>query len=122
MLDELRKEQPLDAIALAVPGPFDRRTGELIILPGMPQAWHGPWRGLKLVEELGNRYHCPVYIENDANCAALAEAHLGAGRYFSNVVYYSISTGVGGGIVHDGMLYSGRHDTDLAIKSYGPNT
>ena len=51
-------------------------------------------------------------VENDANCAALAEATFGAGAGESLVVYYTISTGVGTGIVYQGNLLIGRHDTE----------
>jgi glucokinase len=105
---------------MGVPGPFDRQSGELLVLPGMSGSWHGPWRGLRLVEHLGNRFGCPVYVENDANCAALAEAHFGIGRGARTVVYYSVSTGVGGGVVRDGALFIGRHDTEMGHQVLWP--
>lgn len=120
MIDEVSDGKPLSAIAAAVPGPFDRQTGELIGRPGMSESWHSSWRGLRLVEDLGKRYYCPVYVENDANCATLAEAHYGAGRGFQTVVYFSIGTGVGGGIVQDVVLYTGRHDTELGHQAVWP--
>lgn len=108
MLDEARAGAPLEAIGLAVPGPFDRERGALINPPGQPPAWHG----LALREQLGRRYGCPVLLENDANCAALAEARFGAGRGYRTVVHYTVSTGIGSGMVRDGQLIFGRHDTE----------
>lgn len=108
MLDEVRRGRPLEAIALAVPGPFDRAAGRLVNPPGMPRSWHG----LPLAEELSRRFGCAVLIENDANCAALAEARHGAGRGCRTVVYFTVSTGIGSGLVRDGRLLLGRHDSE----------
>ena len=61
---------------------------------------------------LGQRFDCPVVVENDANCAALAEARLGAGAGHRTVVYWTVSTGIGCGVVRDGRIVVGRHDTE----------
>jgi glucokinase len=108
MLDEVRDGQPLEAIAAAAPGPFDRATGVLIDPPGLSRDWHR----LELAAPLRERFDCPVLVENDANCAALAEAHLGAGRGATIVMYYTVSTGIGSGVVRDGRLETGRQDTE----------
>jgi glucokinase len=108
MLDEVRDGLPLEAIAAAVPGPFDRARGVLIDPPGLS----GDWHQLELAAPLRDRFGCPVLVENDANCAALAEAHLGAGRGAAILVYYTVSTGIGSGVVRDGRLETGRQDTE----------
>jgi glucokinase len=108
MLIEVSAGGPLQAIAAAVPGPFDRRTGELLNPPGLS----GDWHRLNLAAPLAERFGCPVLLENDANCAALAEAIRGAGRGASVLVYYTVSTGIGSGIVHDGELVIARGDTE----------
>jgi glucokinase len=97
-----------EAIAISAPGPFDRERGVLRNPPGMPLSWHG----LDLAHLLGQRFDCPVVVENDANCAALAEARLGSGAGSRTVVYWTVSTGIGSGIVSDGRLVLGRHDTE----------
>ena len=97
-----------EAIAISAPGPFDRERGMLLNPPGMPVSWHG----LDLAHQLGQRFDCPVVVENDANCAALAEARLGAGAGSRTVAYWTVSTGIGSGIVQDGRLVLGRHDTE----------
>jgi glucokinase len=97
-----------EAIAISAPGPFERDRGVLLNPPGMPASWHG----LDLAHALGQRFDCPVVVENDANCAALAEARLGAGAGSRTVVYWTVSTGIGSGIVQDGRLVVGRHDTE----------
>jgi glucokinase len=108
MLDELRSGSCLEGIALAVPGPFDREHGRLINPPNMPRAW---W-DLELRGPLEEYYGCRVVLENDANCAALAEARLGAARGLRTVFYFTVSTGIGSGVVIDGRPVFGRHDTE----------
>jgi len=108
MLDEARDGEALQAIAVATPGPFDRERGATLLPPNLPPAW----QNLVLGEALSQRYGCPVLLENDANCAALAEALHGAAAGLRHVVYYTVSTGIGSGVVHDGALLTGRHDTE----------
>ncbi len=108
MLDEVRNGHPLEGIGMAVPGPFDRRNARLACPPGLAESWWNiDFRG-----RLGAHFNCSVEIENDANCAALAEAHDGAGRGYRNVAYFTVSTGIGSGIVHEGELVIGRQDTE----------
>jgi len=70
------------------------------------------WVDKNVAEELGRRLRVPVYIGNDANLGALAEATFGAGRGVANLVYVMLATGVGAGLVLDGHLYEG--DTGVA--------
>lgn len=108
MLDEARAGESLEAIGVAVPGPFDREEGSLLDPPGLSQAWHG----LGIAAALRQRFGCPVRLENDANCAALGEAHRGAGRDAALLVYYTVSTGIGTGVVRRGELVLERHDNE----------
>jgi glucokinase len=116
MLDAVRAGNELGAIAVSTPGPFDRERRRLLNPPGLSKAWHG----LDLQATLGERFRCPVYAENDANCAALAEARFGAGRGFRTVVYYTVSTGIGAGAVRDGELLVARHDTEAGHQVLWP--
>ena len=58
---------------------------------------------------LSQRLGVPVYVDNDGNCAALAEHELGAGRGYDNLIYAELSTGIGGGLILNGRLYRGMH-------------
>ena len=116
MLDAVRSGGELEAIAVSTPGPFDRERRLLLNPPGLSGAWHG----LDLRATLGERFRCPVFAENDANCAALAEARFGAGRGFGTVVYYTVSTGIGAGVVRDGELVIARHDTEAGHQILWP--
>jgi predicted NBD/HSP70 family sugar kinase len=87
---------------MGLPGPIDRRTGEIsssVILPG--------WRGLRPGHELARRLNVHVEVDNDANVGALGEVSFGAGRGFSDVVYVKVGSGIGAGLVLDGRLYHG---------------
>ena len=66
------------------------------------------WNDFPLVEWLEQQIHTPVVIGNDADCGALAEASFGAGRNRNPVLYLTVGSGVGGGLVVGGEIYRGR--------------
>ena len=81
-----------------------------------------PLTGVPLREELGRRFGVPVFVDNDANCAALAEAHI-VGE--DDLVMLTLGTGVGGGVVNDGLTFRGAHGLGaelghIAINPDGP--
>lgn len=92
------------AIGVGSPGPLDPRSGVVIAPPNLPG-----WRDVPLRDILSQEFGLPVYVNNDANAAALAEQRFGAGRGCSDIVYLTISTGIGGGIVCCGQLLLGAH-------------
>ncbi len=101
-IDDLRGAEAGDAIAgigLGVAGLIDRNRGRVFASPNLRAI-----EGLDLVHELRTRFRLPVYIENDANVAALGEKVSGAGRGFNNFVLLTLGTGIGGGIIHKGEL------------------
>jgi glucokinase len=79
--------------------PFTGEFGDVDFLPG--------WRGKNPVADLGRIFNVKVALENDADAAALAEAGWGAGQNKSRLVYVTVGTGIGGGIVLDGKIYRG---------------
>lgn len=93
---------PLVAAGASVPGPFDPERGLLLHPPNM----HG-WDEVPVRDWLAEALGCPVRLENDANAAALAESRFGAGRGHAHVVYLTMSTGVGGGLILDGRIHRG---------------
>ena len=96
-------EGALDGVGVSVPGPLDARLGQVIRPPNLPN-----WNAVPVADILGKSLGCPVALENDANAAALAEYRFGAGRGCQDLVYLTLSTGVGGGIILDGQLHRGR--------------
>lgn len=89
------------AVGVGAPGPLDQDRGVVFLAPNLG------WRDVPLGAILGERLGMPVWLENDANLAALGEHSYGAGRGESHMVYITVSTGVGGGIILDGRVYRG---------------
>ncbi len=85
-------------------GPLDPHLGLIKEPPNLPG-----WVDVPLVQLLQDALGVPVYLDNDANAAALGEHRFGAGRGVANLVYLTISTGVGGGIIIDNRLYQGEN-------------
>lgn len=98
--------EQLAGIGIAAPGPLDSRTGIVYDPPNLPE-----WSGVPLRDLFYEKYHLPIYVENDANAAALGEYMFGAGRGVSNLVYLTISTGIGGGIILDDKIFAGVSGT-----------
>lgn len=98
------KDETVIGIAVAAPGPTDPYRGVVIEAPNIPG-----WVGLPLRNYLENHFHVPVALGNDANLAALGEWMFGAGQGHSHLIYVTISTGIGGGIINDNRLMLGTH-------------
>ena len=95
---------PLDqcvGVGVGVPGTIDRKNGKVIYSNNIR------WEDVQIVKELGKVIPCPVHIANDADCAALGEAVAGAGRECSDVVMFTLGSGVGGGIILNGEVFEG---------------
>jgi len=90
-------------IGIGVPGQVDVKNGIVVFAPNMG------WKNVEIRKLIQERYKLPVEIENDANCGALAEAKLGAGSGIDNLVWITVGTGVGGGIIIDGKLLQGAN-------------
>ena len=89
-------------IAVGCPGPVDIKNGIIFTPPNLP-GWHNvPIKGI-----ISKAWEIPVFIENDANAAALGENWLSAGKGSKSMVCLTLGTGVGGGIVMDGKVYHG---------------
>jgi len=95
---------PAVAVGVGLPGIVEITRGRVRSAPNVPAL-----DGLKVGEELEARTGRASFAENDANAAALAEAWLGAGRGASHVLYVTLGTGVGGGLVFDGRIWMGRN-------------
>jgi glucokinase len=92
----------VQAIGISAPGPLDPVRGVILHSPNIPG-----WDNYPLVEELEKYFHVTVRLNDDANLAALAEHRLGAGKGCNHLVYLTISTGVGSGIIVDNKLLIG---------------
>jgi glucokinase len=89
------------AVGVGLPSQIDFATGTVVASVNIPL------EGVPLGRELGNRLALPVHVDNDANCAALAEAYFVEGGPARHLVMYTLGTGVGGGVVIDHQIFRG---------------
>ncbi|GFP78525.1 ROK family protein [Clostridium fungisolvens] len=97
------------AIGIGSPGPLDAKTGIIITTPNLP------FKNFDLVSPIREKFQIPVYLDNDANVAAIGEFMFGAAKGTENMVYFTVSTGVGGGAVLNGKIYRGNTSNALEI-------
>ncbi|MGI8805886.1 MAG: ROK family protein [Thermoleophilaceae bacterium] len=108
------------AIGVGVPSQIEFATGRVV------QSSNIPLEGVALREELEGRLGAPVLVDNDANCAALAEAHAAPEEPVArNLVMLTLGTGVGGGVVIDGRIFRGSSGLGaelghMVIDPHGP--
>jgi len=89
------------ALGIGSPGPLDPETGVVYNSPNLG------WDRVPLKKKLEELLEVPVLVDNDANLAALGEYSFGAGRGSRHMVYVTVSTGIGGGLILDGRIYRG---------------
>lgn len=92
----------LDSISVAAAGAIDSDRGLVTSSPNLPG-----WSDVPLRDMVSKRFGVSTFLLNDASAAALGEHRLGAGRGVNNLVYLTVSTGIGGGIIIGGKLYLG---------------
>ncbi len=98
------KDGTVDAIGVASPGPLDPHSGYILATPNIQE-----WRNFPLVPKLSDYFKIPVFIDNDANLAGLGEWKFGAGKGCHDVLYLTVSTGIGGGVIIEDRLLQGTH-------------
>lgn len=103
VLQFLEEHPTASAIGIGTHGFVDPKAGSIVFAGDMLPGWTGTEVKSPLEKATGR----PVEVENDANCAALAEAKFGAARGLGRVVCITLGTGLGGGIIWDGKLLSG---------------
>ena len=95
-------DKKICGIGIGSAGPLDLQRGGLVHPPNLP------WEYVPLVEPLREAFHVPVQLLNDCTAAVMGEREFGGGKGFDNVVYVTISTGIGGGVYVDGHLLIGK--------------
>lgn len=115
---QLNLDHTCGAIGLGLPGPTDlprRLARKSINLPG--------WDDVPVADWLEAATGLPTLLENDANCAAIGEAWLGAGVEFQDFILLTLGTGVGGGIFLNGQLFTGRYGAagELGLITLNPD-
>ena len=90
-------------VGVGVPGVVDAQAGTVPFLPNLS------WRHVPLAALLSRALSLPVFLGNDADCAALGEYTAGAGAQYSSLLLITLGTGLGGGLIHGGRIFSGFH-------------
>jgi len=97
-------------IGIGSPGPLNTKEGIIYFAPNLPG-----WRDVPLVEILVKELGMPVFLENDANAAALGEWWKGAGKDARSLVLFTLGTGIGGGIITNREVFHGAWDTAAEV-------
>ncbi len=97
------------SIGIGSPGPLDAKEGKIITTPNLP------FKNFNIVKPLKDKFNIDVYLDNDANAAAIGEYAFGAGKGTSNMVFITVSTGIGGGAILNGKIYRGNTCNALEI-------
>jgi glucokinase len=97
-----RPAPPMDAIGISYGGPVDYGAGLTVTCHHLDG-----WEGIPLRDEMARRLGVPAFMDNDANAAALAEGMFGAGKGHRYLLYLTVSSGIGGGIIAGGRVYRG---------------
>jgi len=114
------KTSDIAGIGIAAAGIIDTKEGIVTTSPNLPG-----WRDVPLRDIIAERLGLITYLINDASAAALGEHRFGAGRGVDNLIYLTVSTGIGGGIIIDGELYLGADGCageigHMIIETHGP--
>lgn len=104
IIAKYEKEYSIKGLGFSFPGVIDSENGVPIVSGAIKPLRGRPFVAL-LKARTGNKY--PIFIENDGNCAALAELHSGNGQGLKDFVVMTLGTGIGGGIIHDHVLMKG---------------
>jgi glucokinase len=110
----------LRAVGISAPGPVDTDDGVITDPPNLPG-----WHNVPLSRVMGERLGRPVVLENDANCQGIAEHEFGAGVGYRHMVFVTVSTGIGGGVILNNELFAGTSGAagefgHLAVAVDGP--
>lgn len=100
------KKDQVAGIGIGVPGHIDDKNGVVLWAPNFYEQGQ-PYRNVRLGDPIKSHIDLPVYMGNDANVAALGEFRFGAGRVVRTMVMLTLGTGIGGGIILDGKLWTG---------------
>ena len=107
VVEEMIKKSGIDrdkmnAIASCAPGVIDQDRGVVLFTPNLP------WRDYDMAASMRSKFGVPFYVGNDVNLGVLGEYHFGVGRGYKNIVGFFVGTGMGGGLVLNGSLFTGN--------------
>ena len=101
--------EKIQAIGIGLPGLVDNETGVVIQTPNMP------FQNTPLRDLFQREWNVPVFLGNDANCAAIGEYWAGAAKGCDSVVMITLGTGIGGGLIVNGKLHTGFANSAMEV-------
>ncbi|WP_446899142.1 ROK family protein [Clostridium sp. LBM24168] len=104
-----KSKKDIKAIGIGSPGPLDAEKGIIITTPNLP------FKNFDLTGPIERKFEIPVYLDNDANVGAIGEFMFGAGKGTKNMIFITVSTGIGGGAIINGQIYRGNTCNALEI-------
>lgn len=104
-----KTSEEVKAIGIGSPGPLDTKKGTIVASSNLP------FKNFSLVDPIKNKFNVPVYLDNDANVATIGEFMFGAGKNTNNMIYVTVSTGVGGGAILNGKIFRGNTSNALEV-------
>jgi glucokinase len=118
LANELNTDQQCRALGIGVPGPVDGTTRIARVAINL-----SGWHNVPLADWVEAKTNLKVTLNNDANCAGLGEAWLGAGRNHQNLILITLGTGVGGAIILHGKLFTGHYGAagELGLITLNPD-
>lgn len=102
-ISAVKKDAKIAGIGVGIAGQVDHKKGVFVTGPNFSEKF----KNIPLADILKKEFKCPVKLENDATCFTMAEAAYGQGQPYHHIVGITLGTGVGGGIVIDGLVYRG---------------
>jgi glucokinase len=107
VVEEMIRESGIDrkklnAVASCAPGIIDQEKGIVLFTPNLP------WRNYDIASAMKKRFGVPFFVGNDVNLGVLGEYHFGAARGYKNIVGFFVGTGLGGGLILNGSLFTGN--------------
>lgn len=102
-------EVAVTSVGIGIPGLVDSKNGVIVKTPNLP------FENTPIRELFQKEWDIPVYLGNDANCAAIGEYHAGAAKGAESVLMVTLGTGIGGGFVYKGKLFEGRYHGAMEI-------
>lgn len=110
------KKEKVTAVGVSIPGPIGFKKTTLI----QPNKFHG-WTGINLANELSNHLKLPVFVSHDASLAALAEYKFGSQKNTDPLLYITVSTGIGVGVINSGQILHGLYYPHAGHMYVGSN-
>jgi glucokinase len=110
----------ISSIGISCGGPLDSKKGIILSPPNLPG-----WNNIEIVKQCETTFKVKTYLKNDANACALAEWKLGAGQGYENIIFCTMGTGFGAGLILNGALYEGTSNMagevgHVRLRSAGP--